>query len=61
MPVVTVQLLAGRSGEQKKALVKALTDAVCEHAKTPPEAVDVVLIEVERENWAKAGRLYSEQ
>jgi 4-oxalocrotonate tautomerase len=57
MPVVTVQLWEGRTLEQKRALVRAITDAMVEHAGAKPDALHVVLQEIPRENWAKAGVL----
>ncbi len=57
MPVVTVQMWPGRSTEQKRALVKAITDAMVEHANARPDGLHVVLQEVPLENWARAGVL----
>ena len=36
MPVVTVQMWTGRSPAQKRALCKAITDAMVEHAGAKP-------------------------
>ncbi len=57
MPVVTVQLWEGRTVEQKRALVKAITDAMVEHAGAKPEGLHVILQEIPRENWGRAGVL----
>jgi 4-oxalocrotonate tautomerase len=57
MPVVTVQLWEGRTVDQKRALVKAITDAMVEHAGANPDALHVVLQEIPRENWGRAGVL----
>jgi 4-oxalocrotonate tautomerase len=57
MPVVTVQLWEGRTLEQKRALVKAITEAMIQHAGAKPDALHVILQEVPRENWALAGVL----
>ncbi len=57
MPVVTVQMWPGRTTEQKRALVKAITDAMVEHAKAKPEGLHVVLQEIPLENWGRAGVL----
>ncbi|MFN2490705.1 MAG: tautomerase family protein [Actinomycetota bacterium] len=57
MPVVTVQLWAGRTLDQKRALVAALTEAMVEHADADPSGLHVVLQEVPPENWARAGVL----
>jgi len=60
MPIVTVQMFEGRTVEQKRALAKAITDAVVEHAKTTAEGTTVVFVEMPRENWATAGKLASD-
>jgi 4-oxalocrotonate tautomerase len=57
MPVVTVQLWEGRTVAQKRALVKAITDAMVEHAGANPDALHVILQEISRENWGRAGVL----
>lgn len=57
MPVVTVQLWEGRTVEQKRALVRAITEAMVEHADAKPDALHVILQEIARENWGKAGVL----
>jgi 4-oxalocrotonate tautomerase len=60
MPIVTVQMYEGRTVEQKRALVKAITDAVVEHAKTTAEGTQVVIVDVPKQNWAHAGKLASD-
>jgi 4-oxalocrotonate tautomerase len=57
MPVVTVQLWEGRTLEQKRALVQAITDAMVEHAGADPSGLHVILQEIPKENWARAGVL----
>ncbi len=57
MPVVTVQMWPGRTVEQKRKLVKAITDAMVEHADARPDNLHVIIQDVELENWALAGVL----
>jgi 4-oxalocrotonate tautomerase len=61
MPVVTVQMWTGRTAAQKKALVRAITDAMVEHAGAKPTHLHVILQEVPKENWALAGILGDER
>lgn len=61
MPVVTIQLLSGRSKEQKAKLAQAVTDAIVDIAKAKPEGVQVIFSDVEREDWASAGSLLSDK
>jgi 4-oxalocrotonate tautomerase len=57
MPVVIVEMWEGRSLEQKRRLVRAITDAMIEHADAKPDGLHVIIHEVSRQNWARAGVL----
>jgi 4-oxalocrotonate tautomerase len=61
MPVVTVQMWTGRTREQKRKLVRAITDAMVEHAGAKPTNLHVILQEVPKEDWALAGVLGDER
>ncbi len=61
MPTMHIELFAGRSPEQKKELVEALTKETCRVLGCDPGAVDIILIDVERHNWATGGKMWSEQ
>ena len=60
MPVIHVEMFSGRTHAQKRELARAITEAVCNIAQTTPDATTVIFRDVERENWAQAGRLASE-
>jgi len=57
MPVVIVEMWAGRTVEQKRALAKAITKAMVEHAGARQEYLHVIIHEIPKENWARAGVL----
>lgn len=61
MPVVTVQLWPGRTKEQKRKLVKAITQAMVDHAGAKPTNLHVILQEVPKEDWALAGVMGDER
>jgi 4-oxalocrotonate tautomerase len=61
MPEVYIHLVEGRTIEQKRALVADITAAVVLHAKVPPEAVMIEILDVPRHNKAKAGVLFSDR
>jgi len=61
MPTIRVELMEGRTPEQKKNLVKALTEAVVETLDSKPDSVDVVLYDIKRSDWATGGQLWSEK
>jgi len=60
MPTINVQLFEGRTPEQKRAFVKALTEATVATLGGSPEAVDIILHDIKREDWATGGKLWSE-
>lgn len=57
MPFVHIHMWEGRSVEQKRALTKAVTDAMVAHAEAKPDGLHVAISEYPRENWARAGVL----
>ncbi len=60
MPVVTVEMWAGRTVEQKKKLVEGITLAM-QNIGVPAEAVHIIIRDVPRHNWASGGKLASEE
>jgi len=54
-------MFTGRSNDQKRALVRELTDAFIRSAGGEPSSVQIVLTDVEKENWAGGGELYSDK
>ena len=61
MPTIRVELFAGRTVEQKRALALALTEAAVKSLGGSSDAVDVILCAVERLDWATAGQLWSDK
>ena len=57
MPRITIQAIEGRSLEQKRELVRRITDDVVEVFGARPESVDILFQDVSREDTAKAGLL----
>lgn len=60
MPTIHVELFAGRTVEQKRAAAAAITEAVVRTLGGTPDAVDIIFTDVERHDWATAGRLWSD-
>ncbi len=57
MPLIIVEVDAGKTIDQKKGLVKDITDAVCKNFAVPLEAVSILIHEGKKENRARAGKL----
>jgi 4-oxalocrotonate tautomerase len=60
MPEIYVHAVKGRTQEQKKALIKDITDAVVKNFNAAPDAVVVSIIETEAASKGKGGVLFSE-
>ena len=61
MPTIHVELFAGRTLEQKRALAQALTDATVKTLGGSADSVDVIFRDVERHDWATGGQLWSDK
>lgn len=61
MPTINVQMFEGRTAEQKREFVKAITEATCRTLGSTPDSVDVIIQDVKREDWATGGVLWSEK
>jgi 4-oxalocrotonate tautomerase len=57
MPFVIVEMWQGRSVEQKRNLVKAITKAMVEEAACQPDHLHVVIHETPKDSWGRAGTL----
>jgi 4-oxalocrotonate tautomerase len=61
MPEIYVYAIEGRSIDQKRALIKEITDSVVRHFGVDAEAVVVQIVESSKTNKAKGGVLFSER
>lgn len=60
MPIVRIEMLAGRTPAVKADLVRRVTEAVAGTLDVRPEQVRVLLYEVAPEHWAVGGRTMAE-
>ena len=60
MPLIEVHMLEGRSDEQKRALLTAITEAVHQSIGSPLPTIRVWIQEMSRKEYMVAGRLASE-
>ncbi|KRO00529.1 2-hydroxymuconate tautomerase [Companilactobacillus kimchiensis] len=61
MPLVHIDLIAGRSEEQLRGMVKDVTAAIVKNTGAPAEHVHVVLNEMAKEHYAVGGVLKSDE
>lgn len=63
MPIITVLLFEGRTTDQKRKMVEAVTDAVVKSLapSVTPDAVKITILEIPRTNYAVSGVLSSDK
>lgn len=59
MPVVIVNMYAGRDKEAKRRIAEGIT-RVFEAERVPREAVTVIMNDVPKDSWAEGGKLASD-
>jgi 4-oxalocrotonate tautomerase len=57
MPVVQITMLQGRTVDQKRMIVKRITDVLVEEAGARREGIVVAFNEVSKESYASGGEL----
>lgn len=61
MPIVRVELARGvATVEQKKAVIRRMTDVLVEELGRNPEYVFVLIDEVDTDNWGRKGQSLTE-
>ena len=60
MPTYHVEMMEGRTIEQKKKLVAEITRVSVDILGGEAGSVDVIITDIKRENWATGGKLWSE-
>lgn len=60
MPVITIDMLEGKSAEQKQQLVEKMTQDFCEITGVASNVVTIIFHDIPRESWGSGGKLKSE-
>ena len=61
MPTYHIEMMEGRTVEQKKKLVDEITRVSVEILGGSPESVDILITDVKLENWATGVKLWLER
>lgn len=61
MPIVQIELIEGRTVEQKRVLAEKVTRAIVESLSCPETAVSIIMREMQTDNFAKAGKLWCDK
>jgi len=56
MPIINIDLWAGRPAEVKGKLIENVTKTVCDTVGCPKDAVIVVIRDIPKENWGQDGK-----
>ncbi|RLD56620.1 MAG: 4-oxalocrotonate tautomerase [Bacteroidetes bacterium] len=60
MPYINLKTLGKLTEKQKAQIAKEFTETLEKVANKPKNSVYIVIDEVERENWAVGGKLFSD-
>ena len=55
MPIINIHMLEGRTKEQKRELIRRVTDVVVETLNSPPESVRIVINDMTPDDYGVAG------
>lgn len=61
MPIINVQILEGRSAEKVAEVIENITSTVSETLDSPKETIRVIVTEIPKTHWGKAGKPMSNQ
>lgn len=57
MPIINIQMLEGRTPEQKEQLIKEVTEAVVRTTDARKEAVTIIINDMKKENYGHSGEV----
>lgn len=55
MPIVQLQILEGRSEEKIAEVIENVTNTISETLDAPKESIRVIVTEIPKTHWGKAG------
>lgn len=61
MPIINVQILEGRPAEKIAQVIENITITVSETLESPKESIRVIVTEIPKTHWGKAGKPMSNQ
>ena len=61
MPIVLIDWIEGRSLEQKREIVKQITEVICRVGEVDPQQVRIFFTEHPKQDYAIAGKLLCDQ
>jgi 4-oxalocrotonate tautomerase len=56
MPLVEIKWFKGRNDATKAKTIELVTKAICEGCRCSPDAVTVIIQDIEKASWGKDGK-----
>ncbi|MEH7178923.1 4-oxalocrotonate tautomerase [Neobacillus vireti] len=60
VPIINVQMMEGRPKEKVAEVIQNITNTVSETLDAPKETIRVIVTEISKTHWGKAGKPMSE-
>ncbi|MFA5828873.1 MAG: tautomerase family protein [Candidatus Gracilibacteria bacterium] len=54
-PIVSIDMLDGKTAEQKRALIEAITNDLCEISRCDRKGVVIIFHDISRDDWGSGG------
>lgn len=61
MPIIRVEMFEGRTTDQKRELVREMTEGFVRSCGGTPQSVHIVITDVAKGDWGSGGQLCSEK
>lgn len=59
MPLVEIKWWKGRDKATKAKTIELVTKAICEAIGCSPEAVEIIIQDIDKESWGRAGKPFA--
>lgn len=60
MPIVQIQMLEGRTQEQKREIIAEMTETLSRVSGAPKESIRIIIQEIAHDDWGIAGMTMKE-
>ena len=61
MPIIRVEMFEGRDRDQKRKIIREVTDGFCRAKGASPESVNVILTDVSQDEWGRGGIAFADR
>jgi 4-oxalocrotonate tautomerase len=61
MPIVQIEIIEGRTTDEKRVLAEKVTKAIVESLNCPETAVSIIMRDMKTDSFARAGKLWCDK